>query len=275
MIRLLVSDLDGTLLTDEKKICQTDQIALEKLQNAGISICFATGRNKAEIGTVMQNLQFNYHQVSQNGAQVYTANGQLLHSSHFHDQSALELYLFIQSLELNVPVIIDAFLDSSRSELKRVIPMEQKSYFKYEDDKVFKHVSALEKKIGYETLPIKFSYFGNIQMLRFLEAEVQKRFPNKFNSFLVDKDCLDFMPLHVNKGSGLKILFNHLGLSHEEVVCIGDSENDISMFDLIPHSFAMKTASSNVQSKASKVVSSVADAVEWTISYSGKSAIRL
>lgn len=274
MIRLFVSDLDGTLLTDDKKISRADRIALERLQNTGIELCFATGRNKAEIEKVMENLEFKYHQVSQNGAQVYTANGQLLHSSQFHDHSAFELYQFIRSFGLDVPVIIDAFLDIGKSELKRIIPIEQKSYFQCEDDNVFKHVSELEKKIGFENLPIKFSYFGDVQMLRFLEAEVHKRFPNKFNSFLVDKDCLDFMPPHVNKGSGLKMLFDHLGLSHEEAVCIGDSENDISMFDVIPHSFAMKTAGSMVQSKASKRVSSVADAVDWTISYSEKNVIQ-
>jgi predicted mannosyl-3-phosphoglycerate phosphatase (HAD superfamily) len=49
MICLLVSDLDGTLLTDDKNVSKADQIALLKLKEAGVHICLATGRNKAEI----------------------------------------------------------------------------------------------------------------------------------------------------------------------------------------------------------------------------------
>jgi Cof subfamily protein (haloacid dehalogenase superfamily) len=274
MIRLLVSDLDGTLLTDEKTVSKTDRIALQKLKDAGIEICLATGRNRAEIEHVMKDIGLSFHQVTQNGAQVYAENGHMLHSTQFNAQTSLGLYQLIRSFR-SVPVIIDAFLGANKSNLKRIIPMEQKSYFQYEDDNVFQHVSELDKKIGLEIAPIKFSYFGDIPMLRFLEEEVQKRFPNQFNSFLVDKDCLDFMPLHVNKGSGLQLLFDHLGFSKDEVVCIGDSENDISMFELIPNSFAMETASSIVKSKASKIASSVAEAVEWTLSYSGKNVIQL
>jgi Cof subfamily protein (haloacid dehalogenase superfamily) len=275
MIRLLVSDLDGTLLTDDKKISQADKIALEKLQKAGIDICFATGRNKEEIKNVMRDLEFHYHQVSQNGAQIYSANGTLLHSSSFQGYTGLELYQFIRSLGFDVPVIVDAYLNAGQSEFKRLIPTEHKSYFQYQDDHVFQHVSELDQKIGYNAFPIKFSYFEDVQKLRTIETEVHKRFPDMFTSFMVDKNCLDFMPLHVNKGTGLQILFDHLRVRPDEVVCIGDSENDIAMFDLITHSFAMNTASSVVRSKASQTVTSVADAVEWTISYSEKNAIKL
>ena len=144
-------------------------------------------------------------------------------------------------------------LSSGKSDLKRVIPMEQKSYFQYEDDLLFQHISNVDDKIGIQVFPIKFSYFGEVETLRFLEEKVHHEFPNQFSSFLVDTNCLDFMPLHVNKGSGIKVLLKHLGIERNEVVCIGDSENDISMFELIPHSFAMKTASSTVQSNASKI----------------------
>ncbi|MCH5584161.1 HAD family hydrolase [Shimazuella sp. AN120528] len=275
MIRLFVSDLDGTLLTDEKTVSRTDQVALQKLKDAGIEICLATGRNRTEIEQVMQHLKLPYYQVTQNGAEVYGENGQLLHSSQFQPQTALVLFQLIQSFGIFVPIIIDAFLGNNLSDLKRVIPFEQKSHFSYEDDDVFKHVSGLDNKIGVEIMPIKFSCFGDVRLLRLLEAEVHKQLPNQLNSFLVDKDCLDFMPLYVHKGAGLQLILDHLGLSKDEVVCIGDSENDISMFDLISNSFAMETASSHVQSKASKTASSVADAVEWTISYSGKNMIQL
>lgn len=272
MIRLFVSDLDGTLLTDEKKVSKTDRIALQKLKNAGIEICFATGRNRVEIEQVMQNIDLPYYQVTQNGAQVYGVEGEMLHSSQFEAQAALNLYRFIQSI-YSVPVIIDALFGQT-SELKRIIPIEQKSYFSYEDNAIFKHIEELDRKIGSEVIPIKFSYFADVPTLRWLEKEVHIRFPNQFTSFLVDKDCLDFMPLEVNKATGVQLLMDHLGISEQEVVCIGDSENDISMFDIISLSFAMETASSTVQSKASQVVSSVADAAD-NILYSFKSTINM
>ena len=111
MIRLLVSDLDGTLLTDEKTVSKTDQLALTKIIDAGINICFATGRNKKEVEFVMQGLDWNYHQVTQNGAQVYTAKNQLLQSSQFSPIDAKRLYQLVESFRLPIHVIMDAFVE--------------------------------------------------------------------------------------------------------------------------------------------------------------------
>jgi hydroxymethylpyrimidine pyrophosphatase-like HAD family hydrolase len=92
-------------------------------------------------------------------------------------------------------------------------------------------------------------------------------FPRQLDSFLSSPYCLDIMPKGVNKGSGIQRLADNLGISLSEVACIGDSENDLSMFGDTPHSFAMDVARQSVKQSATRVVSSVTEAVDWVLSY--------
>ncbi len=75
------------------------------------------------------------------------------------------------------------------------------------------------------------------------------------------------MPLSVSKGDALKRLIKELGIAPEEIACIGDSFNDLSMFALTPHSFAMSASREEILSRASKVVHSVAEAIDLIIAY--------
>lgn len=81
----------------------------------------------------------------------------------------------------------------------------------------------------------------------------------------------DQMPLHVNRGSEIKLLLDLLSIERNEVVCMEDLENDISMFDSI-HSFVMKSASSIVQSNAARISASVTEAVYWIFTFNRNNA---
>lgn len=275
MFRLLVTDLDGTLLTADKQVSKRDQRALRRLQHTGISLCLATGRNKMEVADVMRDMDDSYHQVTQNGAQVFTDNGQVLCAHYFHPTEALMLYRWIASLELYTRVIVDATVNiGDKQWMKRIIPEEQRTFFSVSDSNIFSYFSQLDEKIGKNVLPTKFSYFAELDVLNSIAESVHKRFPGKFSSFLSDTNCLDFMPLHIDKGSGVHSLLKHLELSPEEVVCVGDSENDLAMFAVIPNNFAMDTASPQVQANARSVVTGVADVVEWVLSQNEQFRIR-
>ena len=75
------------------------------------------------------------------------------------------------------------------------------------------------------------------------------------------KRYVDIMPRGVSKGSALRRLMEHLQIEANEVACIGDSFNDISMFEVTPHSFTLHHAHPYVKEKANHIVRSVEEAI--------------
>ncbi|WP_397386995.1 HAD-IIB family hydrolase [Paenibacillus sp. ClWae2A] len=118
----------------------------------------------------------------------------------------------------------------------------------------------------------KFSYFGVMDELIQLEAKLNQMFSGQIETFISDHDCLDVMPCNVSKGDALKLLIHKLGISPDEIACIGDSFNDLSMFALTPHSFAISESHEEIRSRTSTIVHSVAEAINHIISYNYSSS---
>ncbi|PHE41457.1 HAD family hydrolase, partial [Bacillus pseudomycoides] len=70
-----------------------------------------------------------------------------------------------------------------------------------------------------------------------------------------------------SKGFAISILLKEFQIQPEEIACIGDSYNDIPMFSLTPHSFAMSQADDAVKEHAHYVVNTVKDAVNHVITH--------
>jgi Cof subfamily protein (haloacid dehalogenase superfamily) len=257
MIKLIVSDLDGTLLDRHRRVSSLDKEAIETARHESYEICFASGRMFTELRMVMNEFDARFHSVSQNGATVHTKGQALLASSSFKPELAVQLFRASREFNLEnfVHSIHDSFYLVERTE--RTLPYEARIMIPgtVRDDLE----SALRQN---EMTSCKFSYFGEIEKLRLLQAELTRQFQGHINAFISDKDCLDVMPVNVSKGAGLSVLAGHLGLQPDEVACIGDSFNDLSMFSFTPHSFAMEGAPDVVKKEARFVVRSVAEAID-------------
>ncbi|MFC4076799.1 HAD family hydrolase [Salinithrix halophila] len=255
MIKLVVSDLDGTLLDQGQKIREEDQKALKAAKDRGADICLASGRMQEEFTPVMETLGIPCHGVSQNGSFVRTKRNESLHVSSFPLELTQELH--DQTIGWDVFMIV-CFENNLFVE-------EEHPYGEIVRSRLFAPIETLpdiRKRYGREFLPCKFSYFGEMDTIKKLKAEVDFRFPGQIDTFISDKDCLDIMPAGVSKGHGLQVLVKHLGLQPKEVMCVGDAFNDVSMFDAFPdNSIAMAHAPEGVRKKARCKADSVADAL--------------
>ena len=63
--------------------------------------------------------------------------------------------------------------------------------------------------------------------------------------------CIDVIPSHVHKGTGLDFLLNHWGYTPENLMVFGDGGNDIEMLTLAKYSFAMSNAPQEIKAVAS------------------------
>ncbi|WP_165873761.1 HAD family hydrolase [Baia soyae] len=261
MIQFFVTDLDNTLLNDQKEINPQDQLALEKLMAAGVKICLASGRSDHEIFSVMSHLEAKYHRISQNGAYVRTPEGVTLRSTVFEGDLAKRIYESAEEKNLfGFIATEDRILVTNRNH-PSIPQIEEGLKIQFEE-----HPGALHE-IGQQLQPSKLCYFGTEDQLHDLQSHIQHHFPNEVDSYISDVHCVDLMPKHVSKGTALAYLLDHLQIQPDSVACAGDSYNDISMFELIPHSFVMKHANPEVKAHAKREIQSVSEAVEWILQY--------
>ncbi|MFC5649524.1 HAD family hydrolase [Paenibacillus solisilvae] len=263
MIKLIVSDLDGTLLDHTRRISNRDLESVETVINEGFEFCIASGRMYSEIKIIMQQFNDCYHAIGQNGATVHKKDLDLLASSVFEPEVSSRLLQTTRRYNHFVNFIHctdDSFYIKERTDTS--LPYESRilTACTVRDDLE----AALQED---EIRCCKISYFGELEELNQLQAELNTRFEGKIETFISDKDCLDVMPLSVSKGVGLTLLIKELGLHPNEVACIGDSFNDLSMFDITEHSFAMSSSHADIRNQANTVIHSVAEAIHHIISY--------
>ena len=118
-------------------------------------------------------------------------------------------------------------------------------------------INKLVEKIKKLDAPI---VVGLDPMLDYVPEHIQKKAYAEFGETLeahYSGITVEIMKKDVNKANALKMLLNMLELEESETAVIGDSGNDIPMFDAFENSFCMKKAPKQVKSKAKHIVSGV------------------
>lgn len=263
MIKLIVSDLDGTLLDHHKKVSPRERAALTNAKEAGIKLCLASGRMNSEMQQVLEEMGHQAYSVSQNGAFIHLEDGTLLQSKLFEPELADQVYQLLHDFDLTKLVC-----SGEANYIKGLTPASEEIQARMFQPFIIKEDIDQLLKAALPTC--KFSLFGNINLLIELKALLEQQLGEQLEIFVSDKDCLDIMPRQVSKGSSLLVLLDQLDLRSEEIACFGDSFNDVSMFGITPHSFAMNGAHADVKRQAAYHVNSVAEAIAHVLAYNEK-----
>ncbi len=263
MIKMFVSDIDGTMMQHGGLIDKNDVEALKQMSEEGVILCFASGRLDNEIVELMKDVGNRFHRISINGGFIYTNQNKLLYSASFDPAILPELYQMTRTGRFlsYVSDEHDYYIEKKTSE---VLELEQRATMKSIEE------PQLAEKIGKTLFPNKFSIGGLQEDLLELQKEVEAKFKGRVNTFISAEQCLDIMPANVSKGAAISVLLKEHGVKPEEMACIGDSYNDISMFSLTPHSFAMMIADDAVKQHAKHVVNTVKEAVDYVRNYNKK-----
>jgi Cof subfamily protein (haloacid dehalogenase superfamily) len=258
MIKLIVSDLDGTLMRRDHSVRKEDQEALQAAINNGMIVTFASGRMYPEIKHVMNKINLEVHAVSQNGAYIHTSDRKLIRHDRFETELIRKLAVAAKDTPFyTIMCSPDTYIVTTHHEQNEQV---QKGLMA----PIIVRTDALEA-LGGDLMCCKISYLGEVEGLLSFKQQLLEAHGDKIDAYISDVNCLDVMPRHVSKGAGLLALQEHLGVAPEETICIGDAFNDISMFRGTPHSFAMSTSHPDVKGHAAHVVNSVAEAINWAL----------
>lgn len=254
-MKLLISDLDGTLYPKNKHQLQKNFDAVRKWINAGNKFAVATARGLHHLETFENNIGFKVNYIGSNGASVVYDDGTKL-IKYFPSKVYFDLCKYIKDNNINASVatgLNDQWVWSS-------IDKYPKGESKY--DQVWKDVVLLDED--------KFDLNEKIQRIQiFVPKDDRDKLKEKICNLNLDiritssdLDMIDIGPLNSSKGISILELCDRFNIKPEDVIVIGDSENDIPMFELTPNSYCIDTAETFVLNRARYNISSVEELIE-------------
>ena len=265
LIKLIVSDLDGTLLQDNNTVKSKDAEALKLAIQEGLQISIATGRMDTEIKEVLKSIGQKFHRISQNGAFASTIDEKSIFSNTFTTEIAEQIYKEV--LHPKFVTIVCSYDTNFTHENNEYVEDIQKRMF---------HPIIIDPEISSkfsEVKPSKITLIGFENDIFEIHEKLSNEFKDEMDLFISETHVLDIMPKQISKGNAIKKLLAELSLNPEEIACIGDSFNDIPMFRLTPYSFVMSTAHDDVKKEAKFEVESVAEAVEMILKENSKQRV--
>ncbi len=249
--RLIATDLDGTLLRDDKSVSQRTVAALAAAEEAGIEVFFVTGRPARWMDVVSDHVHGHGLAICGNGAAVVDLHGDA--GSH----RFVKIRELAPETALDVVGLLRAAAPGTAFAVERTYGLHLEPTYPSLHMEPPESIAPAEKLLAEEALdadqPVLkvLAYHADITpdaFLRLARVAVGSRVVITRSS---PSALLEISGPGVSKASTLALCCAERGISHEEVVAFGDMPNDVEMLTWAGTSYAMGNAHADVIAAAS------------------------
>jgi Cof subfamily protein (haloacid dehalogenase superfamily) len=250
-VRLLLADVDGTLVTAEKALTERAIAAVRKLKKQGVLFAITSGRPPRGMAMLIEPLELELPLAAFNGGMLVDSHLKVLEQHEIRQRSVLPVVELLESHGLDAWLYRGAEWYVHRLAAPHVdreartvafAPTVVESYDKLTD--------GVAKLVGVSDDP---------QAIAAATDEAQQRFGDHLSVASSQPYYLDVTHPKANKGAVLLDLAARYAIKPEEIATIGDGPNDTLMFAKSGLSIAMGNAGSDVKSAATFVTSSNAE----------------
>ena len=255
-IKLVATDMDLTLLADDKSMPEGIGERIDALAERGIVFCAASGRPGLALRESFPDHHADMAIVADNGASVYLRDKLI-----YRDLIERDLYHEVLSLAASTPggvPVLCAFDDAYVLERDRGHEDVLSIYYRsitYVDS--FDELDVDSNKISI--------YFPGWDSKKNLDEVYAPAFGTRLYLTCAGNEWLDFMNIGIDKGSGIRHLVKHLGIDLADVAAFGDTYNDIPMLDIVGHSYVMANAAEHMHAHGTFLAPSNNDAGVLTV----------
>lgn len=260
--RIIFLDVDGTLVNAANRVADSSLRAIRRARERGHLVYLCTGRSAADIHPALREVEFDG--AITNGGAYATSGGEQVIAQTISRETIERVIAFCDALELpyflqgddrvyanarmrslvgdfmrraadnpdTIPIDIDAFADTSEADLSNLA----KLVFASAPDGT---IERARRELGDDVLVV----LGSIDLPGGEDGEI----------------CA----AGVTKGSAIALLLSHLEMTAEDAIGIGDSWNDVEMFQIVGRPIAMGNAHPELKKLAGEVTTSVEDDGVW------------
>lgn len=229
MIKLIASDIDGTLLQDGAETINEEVfVQIRRLREKGILFVAASGRQYASLRNLFAPVADDILFLCENGAIVYKDDA-VLTRLPMPKQDTLELIREILSTE-------DCEALISGANTSYVLP-KQYDFVDRIRNVNKNNVTVVESLEDIPEEILKVASFCRKGAARY-DKPMGDPWRDRFNVAVAGMEWLDFTT--ANKGSGMKALTEVLGISVEDVMAFGDNFNDLSLLEMVGYPYIIE-----------------------------------
>lgn len=242
-IKYLALDFDGTILNSEHRMSTELSGKLKSLQQGKHKLILATGRSMSGVFEYKDELgldDYSGYIICYNGAEIWQFNkgefSRLFKTEFSEDESR---------------AIVDGVID----DVHTIVTYTDKLVCSNKvNDYVKRGARLLNKKISsdlYHNTPKVLVYEDPSRKDEVFEIVKSKLQDMELNLFSSAPHAIEITPLEATKGNAIHFLCANHQVNIDEIICFGDSENDVSMFQVCKHSVAMGNSIAELKNLAS------------------------
>lgn len=252
-IKLIAIDLDGTLLNSYHQISDNVKKAINYATNQGIQVVLASGRPYAGIKQYLAELdlnQRNYFCISNNGSLIHQADtGEHLNEFLLDFNSYQELEQLSRQIDISIHALGDNKMFTSNRHIGHYTVHDA-----YITQTPLFYCPASEMNPASSFTKVMFS--GEPELLTIAESKIPSQLYQKYTIVKSTPFFLECLNLGANKGIAMQVIADKLTINYDEIMCIGDQNNDLPMFEYAKYKIAMGNAGQSIKDQASFVTTS-------------------
>lgn len=268
MIKLVVTDMDGTLLSQKCGISPRNLKAIHMLQSQNIEFAIASGRDYDGVFSIVHQYGIECDAILGNGAQYVDQDGHVLMSSYMNKDILKDVVHVFE--EAHLPYMIfttkgfytgcqphfvkDSFIERAQCRFGSTLEdYQQGGPFYHSPCNHLIYIDDFDQFLTRNLQIIKVESFSLNALDMIPVKEKLKDIPtiSYLSSF---DDNIEVTNQTAQKGYILEKVIQQKNYSKEEVVVLGDGMNDYSLFECFPYSFAPQNAEPIIQKMAYRIV---------------------
>ena len=244
-IKLIVADLDGTLLKSDKSL---DDNIKDVISGQDYKFTIASGRSMVLVKNFISELNIDLPYITNNGAEIYQSDACVKQYS-IPDEEVRFILNLVQEFNLECHANAENCI-YTMGKIDLILPFRKR----------FEGVLPIV-----DNASINAVCANTINKIMCIDKDLNKieKFAKKINLYCEHVHCeraegnaFVIVNRQASKGKALKNLIELLHISSEEVIVFGDNYNDVSMFETVKYSVCMENADKDVKDKATFICKS-------------------
>lgn len=250
MIKMVVTDIDGTIANKEGNITDNVKKMIKKLSANGVKVVLATGRMFRATYPVLQELELDTPIICYQGGFIKNfKTNEVLYSKYTDVKLAHDVIDYFRANNVHINVYVDdvLFVEQDDEYIKNYIENRNIIYTVVDDLKKVE-MNRLHKVLGIDNNPDKIT---------FVTEELKTKYKDSLYIIRSTPYFCEVSNPDASKASSLCFLRDYWGIKPDEVLAIGDQDNDIDMIEVAGIGVSMGNGTEHLKNKADYITTSL------------------